>query len=66
MGRRKLYYDVVLTTGAPSVLVAPTLEADRDGATFEALEALTGDASARERERQELTPIFVPYHWSEP
>jgi hypothetical protein len=64
--RRKLYFDVVLTVGGPSARVSPMLDADRDGETFEALPALTGDADERQREGQELTPLFVPYHWTAP
>jgi hypothetical protein len=62
MGRgRKLYYDVVLTEGAPSAVVAPTLTPDRNGNLLDRLPALTGNATASQKAQQELTAIFVPY-----
>lgn len=63
---RKLYYDVALTAGAPSAQVSPTLTPDRNGAVLDTLPALDGNAGAGERDRQELTAVFMPYHWTPP
>lgn len=59
---RKLYYNVVLTEGAPSAVFSPTLAADRNGNLLDALPALTGNATDEQKARQEVTAIFVPYH----
>jgi hypothetical protein len=62
---RKLYFDVTLTAGAPSVAVSLTQETeetagDRYGAFLATVAPLTGNADAAEKHLHEVTAYFQP------
>jgi len=58
---RKLYFDVSLTSGAPSASFALTEgDGDRYQALLEALPALTGNATGDDKHQHEVTAFFLP------